>query len=215
MSLNVLVVPENPTYNGAILKPLCECVLVECGRPRANVEVMANPRTNGYEHAKSLFREAIMDLYSHKHLVLFLPDSDGQDRSGEFARLEADFELQAVAIAKPIRLICCAAVPEVEAWLLAGHTDKWEQEWQWGTMRADRSIKENYFIRFFRRMAKTSCVTRTRAANNSCWQPCETTPPSSSVVLSCRNLKIASERTSLAFSDPHISKWGDRASVFS
>jgi hypothetical protein len=148
MSLNVLVVPENPTYNGSILKPLCECMLVECGRPRANVEVMANPRTNGYEHAKSLFREAILDLYSHKQLVLFLPDSDGQDRSGEFTRLEADFEQQAISIAKPIRLICCAAVPEVEAWLLAGHADKWEQKWQWGTMRADRSIKENYFYPF-------------------------------------------------------------------
>jgi hypothetical protein len=151
MSLNVLVVPENPTYNGAILKPLCERLFAECGRPRAAVEVMANPRTNGYEHAKSLFPETILDLYSHKHLVLFLPDSDGQDRSAEFARLEADFERRAVANAKPIRLICCAAVPEVEAWLLAGHQDKWEPNWQWGTMRADRSIKENYFYPFLQK----------------------------------------------------------------
>jgi hypothetical protein len=39
MSLNVLVIPENPTYNGAILQPLCERLFAECGRPRANVEV--------------------------------------------------------------------------------------------------------------------------------------------------------------------------------
>jgi hypothetical protein len=145
MSLNVLIVPENPTYNGAILKPLCERLLAECDRPRANIEVMANPRTNGYDNAKSLFPKTILDLYSHKHLVLFLPDSDGQNRSAEFARLEAEFEQQAATIARPIRLICCAAVPEVESWLLAGHQDKWKPDWQWGTMRADRSIKENYF----------------------------------------------------------------------
>jgi hypothetical protein len=109
---------------------------------------MANPRTNGYEHAKSLFPDAILDLYSHKHLVLFLPDSDGKDRSAEFAQMEADFEQQAILIARPIRLICCAAVPEVEAWILAGHQDKWEPNWRWGTMQADRSIKENYFSPF-------------------------------------------------------------------
>jgi hypothetical protein len=73
MSLNVLVVPENPTYNGAILKPLCEKLFVECGRAQAKIEVLANPRTNGYEHAKSLFPATILDLYSHKHLVLSCP----------------------------------------------------------------------------------------------------------------------------------------------
>ncbi len=109
---------------------------------------MANPRTNGYEHAKSLFPGAILDLYSHKHLVLFLPDSDGQDRGAEFARPEAEFEQQAASTRKSIRLICCAAVPELEAWLLAGHQDKWESDWQWAAMRSDRSIKENYFYPF-------------------------------------------------------------------
>jgi hypothetical protein len=148
MSLNVLVVPENPTYNGAILKPLCEKLFRECDKAQANVEVMANPRTNGYEDAKRLFPQTILDLYWLKHLVLFLPDSDGQDRSTEFAQMESNFEQQALAIGRPIRLICCAAVPEVEAWLLAGHQDKWEPDWRWGTMQADRSIKENYFNPF-------------------------------------------------------------------
>jgi hypothetical protein len=32
--------------------------------------------------------------------------------------------------------------------LLAGQQDKWEKDWQWGAMRADPSIKENYFQRF-------------------------------------------------------------------
>ena len=114
-----------------------------------------NPRANGYEHAKGFFPARILDLYSHMDLVLFLPDSDGKDRSGEFDRLEAEFEQQAAAIGKRVRLICCAAIPEVEAWLLAGHQDKWrEAGWQWGTMRADRSIKENYFDPFLQRHAQ-------------------------------------------------------------
>ncbi|MGO9937341.1 MAG: hypothetical protein ACLPH3_06685, partial [Terracidiphilus sp.] len=83
--------------------------------------------------------------------VLFLPDSDGEDKSVEFSRLEAEFERRATEIARPIRVICCAAVPEVEAWLLAGHPDKWDPSWQWGAMRADRSIKENYFHPFLER----------------------------------------------------------------
>jgi hypothetical protein len=150
MSLNILVVPENPTYNGSILKPLCERLLFECGKSRANIEVMANPRTNGYEHAKALFPQVILDLYSHKDIVLFLPDSDGQNRGDEFARLEAEFERHAQVLVKTVRLICCAAVPEVEAWLLAGHQDKWEREWQWGAMRVNRSFKESYFDLFLR-----------------------------------------------------------------
>jgi len=151
MSLNVLVVSENPTYNGAILRPLCERLFQECGKTQAHIEVMANPSTNGYDHAKRLFRREILDLCSHKHLVLFLPDSDGQHRDAEFAAMEAEFERRAVAMGRSIRLISCAAVPEVEAWLLAGHQDKWGTEWKWSTMRADRSIKENYFYPFLQK----------------------------------------------------------------
>jgi hypothetical protein len=39
----------------------------------------------------------------------------------------------------------------VEAWLLAGHQDKWEPDWKWSAMRADRSIKENYFYPFLQK----------------------------------------------------------------
>jgi hypothetical protein len=109
---------------------------------------MASPRTNGYQHAKSLFPQSVLDYYGHKHLVLFLPDSDGEDRGAEFARLETEFSRKAQEIGKSIRLICCAAVPELEAWLLAGHQDNWEPGWQWAAMRSDRSIKENYFDPF-------------------------------------------------------------------
>ena len=65
--------------------------------------------------------------------------------------MESEFAQRATTAGKPVRLICCAAVPEVEAWLLAGHQDKWEPDWKWGAMRSDRSIKENYFRPFLER----------------------------------------------------------------
>jgi hypothetical protein len=70
--------------------------------------------------------------------------------------MEADFERVAIEAGKPIRLICCAAEPEVEAWLLAGHQERWETDWQWGAMRADRSIKENYFYPFLQKHGQDS-----------------------------------------------------------
>jgi hypothetical protein len=110
---------------------------------------MASPRTNGYSHAKSLFPLAILDLYSHKHLVLFLPDSDTQDRTAEFQRMEREFNTIARASNRSIRLLCCAAVPEVEAWLLAGHPDKLKiKGWAWNVIRREPSLKEVYFHPF-------------------------------------------------------------------
>jgi hypothetical protein len=52
LSFNALVVPEDPEYNGYILKPLAVRLLEACGKPNAKVTVLANPRAQGYEHAR-------------------------------------------------------------------------------------------------------------------------------------------------------------------
>ena len=59
MSWNVLVVPEDPTYNGYILRPLCKRLLREAGRPNANIVVLAEPKVHGYAHAKKLLIDRI------------------------------------------------------------------------------------------------------------------------------------------------------------
>jgi hypothetical protein len=144
MSYKVVVVPEDPTNNGYILRPLVERVLAACGKPRANVNVLSNPRTQGYDHAKSLLREQLIVRYKNVDLLLFLPDADGKDRTHEFSVLEQS--------AREIgtRLLCCAAVEEVEAWLLAGHLDKLSGT-PWSDVRADTSVKENAFASFLER----------------------------------------------------------------
>lgn len=140
MSCDVLVVPEDPANNGYILKPLVERLLDACGKPRASVDVLPNPRTRGYEHAKKLLREQLLTRYRHKDLLLFLVDADGHDRSGELQALEEE------ARSRGVRLLCCAAKEEVEVWLLAGYRGKLPAKWQ--EIRSEVDLKERFFIPF-------------------------------------------------------------------
>lgn len=147
MSWNVLVVPEDPTYNGYLLRPICKRVLREAGRPNANVVVLPQPRVQGYAHAKKLLEELIPRNYSHFDLILFIADADGQVevRKDEFKRLE---EL-AEARPRPVKLICCAAEQELETWLLSGHPEKVKsQGWRWQEIQAEVSVKERFFRPF-------------------------------------------------------------------
>jgi hypothetical protein len=141
LSFRVLVIPEDPTYNGYIVKPVVQRILRECGKPNASVTVLANPRASGYEHAKNLMDE-ILERYKHLDMMLFLPDADGHDKSDEFAYLERKGSDAGV------KLVCCAAVQEVEVWLLAGHADQLGVPWP--KIREDVSVKENVFQPFLR-----------------------------------------------------------------
>jgi len=143
MSFKVLIIPEDPTNNGYILKPLIKKMMKECGKPNAQVDVLSNPRVQGYNHAKTLMSETIFERYAHIDLLLFIPDADGKNRSREFGILEKE------AIEKGAKLLCCAACQEVEAWLLAGHLDKLGKPWS--EIRADPSVKEKFFADFLSR----------------------------------------------------------------
>lgn len=139
MSYQVLVVPEDPTYNGDILGPLIQRMLAECGKPKAKVLVLTNPKVRGYEHARDRLLE-ILDRYSHFDLFLFLVDADGKDKTKAFDGLES------AARSVGHALYCLAAVQEVEVWLLAGHAEKLATKW--ADVRRDRSVKENIFEEF-------------------------------------------------------------------
>ena len=140
MSCNVLVIPEDPRLNGYILAPLASRLLQECGKTNARVTVLTSPKVSGFEHACGSM-PAIVERYKHFDLLLFLPDADGkgQSRSDVFVRLESGLGR---------KLICCAAVQELEAWLLAGHLDKLPVSWR--AIRDDISVKENVFVPFLR-----------------------------------------------------------------
>ncbi len=131
MSFRVLVIPEDPTYNGYILKPLVERMLSELGKPNARVVILTNPKLNGYPHAVSAIRGDLVDRYRHFDLWLFLPDAD---RASGLDNLEEEMAQRGV------HLFCCAAQPEVEAWLLAGYRDQLGMSW--ADAREHRRLKE-------------------------------------------------------------------------
>jgi hypothetical protein len=140
MSYRVLVIPEDPTYNGYILRPLAEKMLEEVGRPNAHVMVLTNPKLDGYDHAVQAVKGELRERYGHFDLWLFLPDAD---RASNLDALEHALE------GKGIRLKCCAAQPEVEAWLLAGHRKHLGLEWS--EIRAHPRLKEEVFEPFLAR----------------------------------------------------------------
>ncbi len=76
MSFKVLVIPEDPTLNGYILKPLTEAVLAAAGKPKAKVIVLSKPSVGGYDQALRAIKETLPDAYSHWDLWIFIPDAD-------------------------------------------------------------------------------------------------------------------------------------------
>jgi hypothetical protein len=140
MSFKVLIVPEDPIYNGFILKPLGERLMREVGKNSAKVEVLTNPKLSGYNHAKDQLEE-ICERYKHFNLILFLPDRDGL--TGRDSSLE---HLTGKLQKKNYPFVAMAAKEEVETWLLAGHKNKLSKNW--GEIRDDRDIKENVFEPF-------------------------------------------------------------------
>lgn len=145
--MKVLIIPEDPTYNGYILKPLVERLLGSIGKPRAQVTVLTNPSAQGYSMIKAKL-PAIYDRYHYFDLLLFLPDDDCRDRTLELQHIEHEAEQTGV------NLIACAAIPEVEAWLLAGHVDRLPGNWQ--TVRTDCELKEHYFEPFLQQYGDRS-----------------------------------------------------------
>lgn len=139
MSLRVLVIPEDPTYNGYILQPIMERMLAELGKPNAHVKILTNPRLNGYPHAISAIRGELVNRYKHFDLWLFLPDGD---RAGNLAPLESEL------LERGVHLFCCAAQPEVEAWLLAGHRSALGISWP--DVRQHPRLKEEVFEPFLK-----------------------------------------------------------------
>lgn len=137
MSFRVLIIPEDPTYNGYILRPLVTRMLEEVGKPNAQIHVLINPRLTGYDHAVQAIESDLPQRYAFYDLWLFLPDAD---RAAGASGLEAKMNQRGIP------MFCCAAQPEVEAWALAGHRDKLDGKW--AELRVHAQFKEVVFAPF-------------------------------------------------------------------
>ncbi len=142
MSTRVLVIPEDPKFNGYILKPVLAHVLEQAGRPSAQLTILPRSRLTGLTNAVRAIRNDLAGAWRWMDLWLFTPDAD---RTNPQALQELENEMAR----QEITLFCCAAVPEVEAWLLAGHHEKITVPWTEAV--ANPHFKEEVFIPFLER----------------------------------------------------------------
>ena len=136
MSFRVLVIPEDPTWNGYILKPLTKALLNDAGKPNAKVKLLENPHVGGYDQALSAIRGELPDRYGFFDLWLFFPDAD---RASAHAMDILETELQA----RDIPLLCCAAQPEIEIYACVAFRDYLHGTWE--QARAHHRMKEEIF----------------------------------------------------------------------
>jgi hypothetical protein len=143
VSFKALVIPEDPTYNGYILKPLVESLLEAAGHTAPRVKVLESPGARGFDAALRYASERLQD-WPMMDLFLFLPDRDAKPgRADQLAQLEAS------ARASGKWLLACAAVEEIEVWLLAGHPEKVaELGLRWSEVRAELKPSTGSFPRF-------------------------------------------------------------------
>ena len=147
MSYRVLVIPEDPTYNGHILRPLVEALMTKAGKPNSRVTVLPDPHIRGVDQAISSAPQIVRDSPMYD-LFLLMVDRDARLGDGEdrLQRLR-DAERQAMEYGR--LLLGCAAIEEVEVWLMAGHPDKIERlGFNWGDIRQHDHPKEQYFDPF-------------------------------------------------------------------
>jgi hypothetical protein len=132
--VKVLVIPEDPSLDQYILKPLAAQLFAELGIP-ARVEVLWNPRLRGVSQAlDGAVISDIMATYSMIDLFLLLVDRDGEEQRAEKVRAREEEH--------PGRLIACLAIEEIEVWMLALHRDSLSRPWS--SIRAARDPKERF-----------------------------------------------------------------------
>lgn len=136
MSFKVLVIPEDPTHNSYILKPLVEKLLADAGKPNARVTVLTNPRLEGYDQAVRAIREELPVRYGHFDLWLFIPDADR-------ATPEAMNSLEIMLEEQSVNLLCCPAQPEIEIYPCVAYRSEIGQPWK--KVRTSMRMKEDHF----------------------------------------------------------------------
>lgn len=136
--MKVLVIPEDPTLDQYILKPVVERLFVDLGQP-ARVNVLWNPRLRSVSQALDpAVVRGIIDTYSMIDLFLLIVDRDADEHRAQRTRMRETEH--------PGRLFACLAVEEIEVWMLALHRDRLPSPW--AEIRSDRDPKERFAYPF-------------------------------------------------------------------
>lgn len=139
--MDVMIIPEDPTLDQHILKPVVERIFNDIGRS-ANVEVLQDPRMQGIDMAldPEIVQNEVIDIYRWMvDLFVVIVDRDCNQVSNE---------QRAATLRKRINdpLLVCLAREEVEAWMLYLHRAQLHQHLNagFGDVRDSCSPKEEY-----------------------------------------------------------------------
>lgn len=133
--MKVLVIPEDPTLDQHILKPIVERLFQDVGR-KARVDILKDPHLRGVNEALNARVVAqVVDENPMVDLFLLMVDRDcnrfhNQQRAADREQEHAN------------RLMACIAKEEVEVWMLALHRESIGAPWQ--AVQSDCDPKERY-----------------------------------------------------------------------
>lgn len=134
--MRVLVIPEDPTLDQYVVKPIIERIFLDLGRT-ARVDILNDPHISGAAQAldPALISEIIGDN-AMIDLFLLVVDRDC-DRMGHEAKTRARESEH------PGKLIAALAWQEIEVWALALHRQMLPDRWP--RIRTECDPKERYW----------------------------------------------------------------------
>jgi hypothetical protein len=151
--VKVLIIPENPTLDAHILKPIVEKLFEELGR-KARIEVLQDPHLEGIDQALDPeMVKRIVDENPMVDLFLLMVDRDCNSFQNE-AKLAAREQEH------PGRLLGCVAIEEAEVWMLALHRESLGE--RWSGVRSECHPKERYAEPFLQEQGWLSQVGKGR-----------------------------------------------------
>ncbi len=137
--MKVLVIPEDPTHDHYILKPIVQRLFSDLEQT-ARVDVLWNPRLRGVDQALDPIRAAeIVSRHPMIDLFLVLVDRDGD-------RERRPIKARALERSHSGSLFVCLAVEEVEVWMLAIHRQVLSVPWS--EVRQEIHPKERFAAPF-------------------------------------------------------------------
>lgn len=148
--MKVLVIPEDPTLDKYILKPIVERLFKDVGR-KAQIEVLEDPHLRGIDEAlDSDMVERIIAENPMVDLFLLMVDRDCN-------RYRNEERAEARELEHPGKLLACLAVQEVEVWMVALHREAVDAP-SWKELRADCDPKERYAEPLLRKLGSPTAV---------------------------------------------------------
>lgn len=137
--MKVLVIPEDPTLDRHVLKPIVERIFKDLARA-ARVEVLREPHLRGVSQA--LDKDTVAEIVDDNRMIdLFIlavdRDCDRENNSAKAAERCAEH---------PDNLVAVLAREECEVWALAPH--RAELGVGWSEVTDDCDPKEHYFDPF-------------------------------------------------------------------